>query len=152
MPTILTRIRNRLRKLRKLVFFVSGYEILELVCPFPYLLASIAVLNPYTSLYTNGRSYMYLAEILPEKLFGAILLFIFLCSFFSFIHGSLRFRQYMTALQSIVWIILFGFLLAANPDGLIYYWVAWFAIMAIIPCARIKRDIDNHIPTWTILP
>lgn len=116
---------------------------LEVLTALTLLVSAATILNPETSIFTSGKSYLLISHLITEQQFGALSLFFFLLSFFSLINNSLRFRKWVLLSVSVYWVLQFSLFLSSNSTGYLTWMVSIFAFQAIIPAARIARKLKD---------
>lgn len=132
MPRITGIITGLKRKLD------SVYD-LEWIAFLLLLIGSIDVLNPYTDVFSNSRSYELIEMAMSENTFGAIFLFIALLSLFSILNGGIRFRRNVLAVQTVFWILMFAAFLSANLATFFPWFTSVFVLISAIPLKRLSE-------------
>lgn len=133
-------MQNFLNTCRARLEQISATEFLTALTLF---VSTATIMNPMTSIFTSGKTYVLISHLVSEQSFGAITLFFFLISFFSILHGGLSFRKWALIAISIFWAAQFSLFLASYSSGYLTWLVSIFALQAVIPAGRIARKLKE---------
>lgn len=125
-------------------FAVFDYEPLEILNIIFLFFYAAGILNPRTDAFTTGDSYRFIATIMSEHTFGVVILFLALNGMFAFFDGNLRYRWWATFATASFWILVFSTIFAANNNITVALILIPCALMSVLPCSRIARDIKNN--------
>lgn len=130
---------NRMKLLTKTreIFLDGKYGIYEVYSASVLLLSSLIILNPFTDVFSNGKSYLILSHITSEAQFGSILLFCGLCSLLSLYLDNKSMRIWFSLIQAIIWASLFALMVSASYSSWLPILFVMNSIFSAIVFARL---------------
>jgi hypothetical protein len=81
------------------------------------MLFGLVLINPFVETFASSRGYSFMSSVMPETAWGALLVGIALCQFWTITEQHLEGRRNVALLSMGVWLFISWGFLISNPAG-----------------------------------